>query len=65
MLALVGTSNCDRYKLKLITVLSVTTLLYMVIYCDFMLHVLASFGHHQIYLLLFCIEIYLVMARRG
>jgi len=56
MLTLVGTFNCDRYKLKLITILSVATVLYMVIYNDFMLHVLASFGHHQLYPLLFCIE---------
>ena len=65
MLTLVGTSNCDRYKLKLITIMSVTAVLYMVIYNDFMVRVLVLFGYRQIYTLLFCIAIYLVMAERG
>ena len=42
---------CNRCKLKLIKLLSVTTLLYLVIYCDFILHVSACFGHHQVYLI--------------
>lgn len=37
-------------KLRLMKVLLVTTLSYMVIYCDSILHVSASSGHHKVYL---------------
>jgi len=37
-------------KLRLINVLLVTTVSYMVIHYDSILHVSASFGHHKVYL---------------
>lgn len=53
--------SCLSYELKLMKILSVTTLLYVIIYYGFMLLVLASFGHYQVYLN----TSYLVMAKRG
>jgi predicted membrane protein len=49
-----GTNRSERYRRNVIKILSVVTLvcmvIYYVVYYDFVLHVSASFGHHQVYL---------------
>jgi hypothetical protein len=42
--------NNPLYKRKLVKIPSVATLAHVVIYYDVMLHVSASFGHHQVHL---------------
>jgi hypothetical protein len=42
---LVGTPHSERYKMKIIKIPPITTLKYVVIYYDFILPVLSSFGH--------------------